>query len=214
MIQRNDKSSISKNIGKKTWHLSLIYVFISVFYSHNVFSIELKSGDIILQPLNCWTCYLIEAQENSEYSHMGLYLKIDNRDYVLEAFGKVRLVSLEKFLEKTEKNTKLLVRRFKNKNFIESELINRSLSFLEHEYDKDFIWDNFDDEGKEKLYCSELVYKVFEPFYSGLPIKRMRYNIYREHWIRYFNGLPPDGKWGNAPADFEKSDLLIDIGYL
>lgn len=215
MILHNEYTKFKDLAGKKLRHFTLLTLLILVTFSTpNAFGLNLKTGDIILQPLNCWSCFLIEAQEKSIYSHMGMYLKINNEDYVLEALGEVRIVSLEEFMAKTERGESLLVRRMKDIKFDEQDLIEKSNSLLGHEYDADFIWDNYDENGLEKLYCSELIYKVFENYYTGLPIKRMKYDIYREHWIRYFNGLPPDGKWGNAPADFEKSNLFYDVGYL
>ena len=47
-----------------------------------------------------------------------------------------------------------------------------------------------------------------------LPMKRMKFDINRDQWIQYFHGNPPDGKWGNAPASFEKSELFYEVGEL
>ena len=194
--------------------LGFILIIFGFIFSPSLKAFELKTGDILLQPLHCWTCSLIEAQERSIYSHMGVYLKINDKDYVLEAFGKVQIISLADFLQKTQKDQDVLVKRFKNIKFDRDLLIANAQAYTELEYDSDFIWDNYDVNGNEKLYCSELVYKLFDEFYEGLPIKRMLYDINREHWIRYFRGDPPDGKWGNSPADFDKSDLLYPVGIL
>jgi hypothetical protein len=47
-----------------------------------------------------------------------------------------------------------------------------------------------------------------------LPIKRMRFDVNRDAWVQYFRGTPPDGKWGNSPGDFERSDLFYLVGEL
>ena len=189
----------------------ILITIISMTYTY---AFELQTGDILLQPLHCWTCSLIEAQENTEYSHVGLFLEIDKKAYVIEAFGLVHLISLDEFLAKTEKDKMVEVKRFNNINFESKELIEKSTQFLGHEYDSQFLWDNHDSYGREKIYCSELVYKVFEDFYNDLPLKKMRFDINRDHWIRFFGGNPPDGKWGNSPADFEKYEQIETIGFL
>ncbi len=175
---------------------------------------NLKSGDVLLQPLHCWTCSLIEAQENSIYSHIGIYLKIGGEDFVLEAWHEVKLTPLDEYLAKTQKDQKVRVRRFKEIRFSGPEVLVLVDEFAGKTYDSNFLWDNEDEKG-EMLYCSELVYKFFYSFYGdSLPIKRMNFNVHREQWIRYFRGTPPDGQWGNSPGDFEKSDLLKDMGEL
>lgn len=184
-------------------------------------ALELKVGDVLLQPLQCWTCYLIMAQENSAYSHMGLVVATKPSIKIAEALGSVRLTSLEEFRGRT-KNQKLSVRRFKDADLVNFIQLN-SQRFLQDfkynyeglPYDQEFLWDNFDTSGNEKLYCSEMVSKMLTGFLGiAMPAKRMKYDINREHWTEYFKGNPPDGKWGNAPADFEKSNLFYEVGEL
>ena len=186
------------------------FVF-GIFSAH---SIELKTGDILLQPLNCWSCSLIEAQEESIYSHMGVYFKLDDSEFVLEAAQTVRFTPLSEFLKKTERGQKILIKRFKSILFTQSDLVERALEFEGLSYDEKFLWNNSDALG-EKLYCSELVFKLFDSFYTQkLPLKKMRYDVHREHWEKFFNGDVPDGLWGNSPADFEHSDLFRNVGEL
>ncbi|MEX0799248.1 MAG: YiiX/YebB-like N1pC/P60 family cysteine hydrolase [Bacteriovoracaceae bacterium] len=197
-------------LGKAAFLLPLIFGA----FSTPANAWELKSGDVLLQPLNCWSCSLIEAQEKSIYSHMGVYVEVDGKAYVLEAWQTVKLTPLKEFLAKTEQGQSVRVKRFKEKRFDRESLLAVLPDILGLSYDSNFLWDNFDERG-EKLYCSEMAYKLFYPFYGeALPIKRMRYDVYREHWRRFFGGNIPDGKWGNAPADFDKSDLLKTLGDL
>lgn len=161
------------------------------------------------------------AQENSAYSHMGLVVATKPSIKIAEALGSVRLTSLEEFRGRT-KNQKLSVRRFKDADLVNFIQLN-SQRFLQDfkynyeglPYDQEFLWDNFDTSGNEKLYCSEMVSKMLTGFLGiAMPAKRMKYDINREHWTEYFKGNPPDGKWGNAPADFEKSNLFYEVGEL
>lgn len=185
-------------------------------------ALELKVGDVLLQPLDCWSCSLIEAQENSIFSHVGVVVKISPSVEVAEALGKVRILSLDQFNTRTQKGQRLLVKRFKNDLLI-SRLMNKQVEFLTYfkkefenlKYDHDFRWDNLDEQGYEKLYCSEMVSKLFLGFLGvEIPLKRMKFDLNREEWIRYFRGVPPDDEWGNSPGDFDKSELFYEVGEL
>jgi hypothetical protein len=187
-----------------------------------LFALELKVGDLLLQPLDCWSCSLIEAQEKSLYSHVGVVIKTTPTVQVAEALGKVRILSLNEFNARTEKGQRLLVKRFK-RNLIVSHLENNQEEFLGYfqkefenlKYDHDFLWDNLDENGFEKLYCSEMISKLFLGFLGvGIPLKRMKFDVNRDEWIRYFRGSPPDDEWGNSPGDFERSELFFEVGEL
>lgn len=184
---------------------------------------DFKIGDVLLQPLKCWSCSLIEAEENTIFSHMGVVIAVEPEVIVAESFGIVRAVPLAVFYEKTEVGQKVLVRRFQNENLV-ADLQNSRVAlanlfqeyFSDRKYDHDFLWDNLDEKGEEKLYCSEMVSKLFRAYSGSIntPIKRMHFNQNREHWIKYFKGHVPDGKWGNAPADYERSELFYSVGEL
>lgn len=194
--------------------LSLFGLFSERALSRDLSYEDLESGDILLQPLSCWACSLIEAQEGSIYSHMGVYLNLSSGPHVLEASQRVSLTPLKKFLSKTENGQRVKVMRFKRRGFKLGDLLRLAGPFIGLNYDSQFLFDNRDEAG-ELLYCSELVYKMFYPIYGeDLPLKRMRFDINYELWKKYFKTDPPVGEWGNAPVDFEKSHLLQSVGEL
>lgn len=173
-------------------------ILLLILIATQVFSLDLKEGDILLQPLHCRLCNLIEAQTNSEYSHIGIYL---GDGEVAEAFISVRRVSLKEFMKKTQKNLKVKVIRpsFSTPNL--KELFVKKYEGLS--YDNSFLWNNFDLKG-EKIYCSELVYKMLEPYSGNTPYPvPMSYNVNREQWYKFFKGNIPDGKIGISPAAFD-----------
>ncbi len=185
-------------------------------------ALELKVGDILLQPRDCWSCSLIEAQEDSIYSHMAMVIEVGETVKVVDALGTVKISDFAVFDKGTQKDHNISVRRFVNERAVEFIQTNKE-QFVEYylsnfdglKYDHDFIWNNFDENGNEKLYCSEMVTKMLSGFLRiELPMKRMKFDINRDQWIKYFQGNPPDGKWGNAPASFEKSDLFYEVGEL
>ncbi len=183
---------------------------------------DLKIGDIILQPRDCWSCGLIEAQEDTIYSHMALVIQVAPRVKVIDALGVVKISDLDLFNKGTQVGQKLSVRRFRNQkivNYLQNNKLEFTNFFLTNfnglNYDPEFIWDNIDESGNQKLYCSEMISKLLTGFlHIELPIKRMKFDRNRDDWIQYFQGNPPDGEWGNAPADFEKSELFYEVGEL
>ncbi len=195
------------------------FILVLTLLPFSALGLELKVGDIILQPLQCWTCQLIMAQEKSNFSHMGLVIKTHPEVLIAESLGAVKLTPLKEFLGRTEGHSHS-VKRFKDQSVVQYFVRHEKHFFhffKEHyeglPYDSQFLWENMDEEGREKLYCSEMIAKVLEEFLKiEMPMKKMNYDINRNHWIEYFKGNPPDGKWGNAPADFERSPLFYEVG--
>lgn len=183
----------------------------------NANTFKWKTGDIILQSNACHLCSLIEAEEKSSYSHMGVLVLHQGKWSVLESWGKVRISSLNEFLLRRKKDThSLILRTIHIENRLRSEiLLNRfAEKFAGLSYDPDFLWHNSDEQG-QKLYCSEFVLKFMKP-YLLIPMKTkpMHFEINREYWIKYFHGNPPDGMPGISPGDFERSPLFRRVGFL
>jgi hypothetical protein len=186
---------------------------------------SLQTGDVLLQPLYCRLCELIESEEQSIYSHMGLVIQRETETFVLESFGSgVKIVTFDEFNKKTQKGQKLRHLRFKDpaqaKYLAETTQTSRLILLYKKKYeglkyDPDFLWDNYDENGKEKLYCSELVVKILnEIMIWNYPIKRMHFSRNVADWDRHFGGNTPRDQWGNSPADFEKSVEFVHLGDL
>ena len=180
-------------------------------------SIELKEGDILLQPLSCWSCNLIMQQESSDFAHMGMVIKEDGELKVFEALGEVRVISLDDFIKRTAKGKRILVRRLNPEyDFSPNEEFYKvARKFKNLSYDHGFRWDNFDKKG-EKIYCSELVFKIFSPL-GFLPLtgtKIMDFDINPILWDRYFKGDTPRGEYGISPEDFNVSKDFETVGEL
>lgn len=171
----------------------------------------LRPGDVILQPMRCYLCRMIEVHEQSIYSHMGVVVEVNSEVWVGESLGAVRLVKLADFLSKGDSTRPhLIIRPKENVPFKLKEAIT---PLLGSEYDHDFRWDNLGRDGREALYCSELVAKLLNQFLvQNLPTKIMDYSLNREAWERYFGGNVPDGMPGNSPGDFEKSKQFNHLG--
>ena len=68
-------------------------IIITLLSIQSLFALDLRPGDILLQPLHCRLCNLIEAQTDSIFSHIGIV--INEKSDVAEAFSKVRKVTLK-----------------------------------------------------------------------------------------------------------------------
>jgi uncharacterized protein YycO len=200
--------------------MKLIYLIFSLLLSFKLLAkIELRVGDVLLQPLKCSACSLIEAEEETIYSHIGVIISTSPEILVAESFGKVRKISITEFNQKTEPGQKLKVLRFRNdelSNDLQKSADLLMKIFLEEfeglKYDHDFRWNNFDETGREKFYCSELVSKLFQAVIGiETPIKRMHFQKNRDAWMTYFRGNIPDDEWGNSPGDFDRSDLFFAL---
>jgi len=200
--------------------LSLALLILS--YSTLASAVQLKVGDVLLQPLKCWACSLIEAEEETIYSHIGVVLAVGPEVIVAESFGKVRKLTLVEFNAKTEPGQKLSVLRFRNDD-LSSDIQNSAEAFMKifeedfegAKYDHEFLWNNLDELGQEKYYCSELVSKLFQALVGiETPRKRMHFQTNREQWMTFFKGNIPDNQWGNSPGDFERSELFYQVGEL
>lgn len=172
---------------------------------------ELQVGDIILQPLRCKLCRLIEAQERTTFSHMGVVIKLTPEVMVGEAFGNVRMVPLRDFVSKGDLTRPARVIRLKEE--VRLSLEKPAQQWLGNPYDDQFLWDNVDQQGREPLYCSEFVTKLLNPFLKKkIPTKAMDFSVDREAWWNYFHGEVPDGQPGNSPGDFDRSPLFKTAG--
>jgi uncharacterized protein YycO len=206
----------------KVGEMTKILVAFLLVFPFGLYAFELKVGDILLQPLSCWSCNLIEEQEKSPYSHMGMVIEVGQKVKVVEALGTVKMLSLSTFNERTEKGQNILVLRLKNTDVVDflqehQEALSNyfKASFEGLPYDHDFLWNNFDEKGREKLYCSEFISKLYLHFLGiKIPLKKMKFNVNRDEWITYFNGNPPDDYPGNSPAIFHESSYFVEIGIL
>jgi hypothetical protein len=180
--------------------------------------LKLEIGDILLQPLQCWSCGLIEQEENTKYAHSGLVVSLEPL-LVAESISEAHAIPYELFRARNKKSEPLKVMRLKDKK-LQTKLKRGFYQRFVRDYkgikfDPLYLWNNVDRDGRELMYCSEFISKMLEAHLEiNMPIKRMQFLKNRDYWFQYFNGRIPDGEWGNSPADFEKSDLFSHVGYL
>jgi hypothetical protein len=123
---------------------------------------DLRNGDIIFLQSQTSQAVAFEEATASIWTHTGIILWHNNQWMVAEASATVRYTPLEQFIAKG-KQQRYVIKRLKNKLFpLDSDtgrnLENRVANFLGRPYDIYFRWDD------ASIYCSELVWKVYEPF--------------------------------------------------
>ncbi len=155
---------------------------------------RLKSGDVLLISLNCYTCALIERSTNGPYSHSGIVLHHQGEWMVAQALGPVHLILLNKFLAQRRSGSTIAHLRAHSK-FSEAELTTAYQKFHGIPFDPDYLWDD------EKLYCSEFVAKFFnelEP--ESLGTRPIEYGEYDEIWRNLLGPRYNGGAPGNSPV--------------
>ncbi len=175
-----------------------------------LFAKDLLPGDIVLISLNCYICPIIENETDSTVSHLAVILKKTNNDYLLaHAYGeKVTTILLTDFLKLKRNNSFVFHSRHnqsqKRQHFLSQNLLSVfSNNFNTNKYDPDFLWDNYDESGKEKLYCSEFIAKLLNPFFSNkIPTRPMSFDKNYDFWFEYFKGDVPNNLQGVTPAHF------------
>lgn len=119
-----------------------------------------KDGDIIFQVSKSGQSKAIQLATNSRYSHMGLIYETNGELYVYEAVEPVKLTKLKDWIERGE-NSHYVVKRLKDsKNLLTRENIKKmkdvGQKFKGKNYDIYFEWSD------DKIYCSELVWKIYK----------------------------------------------------
>jgi hypothetical protein len=118
----------------------------------------LADGDVIFQESESRQSAAIKAATRSRYSHVGLVFGVaEGKPYVLEAVQPVRTTPLEAWIRRGAGAHFVLMRaRERPAKHEAAELRREAERFLGRAYDLTFDWSD------ERIYCSELVWKVYE----------------------------------------------------
>jgi uncharacterized protein YycO len=184
--------------------------------SKSIDSKQFQNGDIIFQTSKSSQSKAIQLATNSKYSHMGIIYETDGQYYVYEAVQPVKLTKLNEWINRGE-NSHYVVKRLKDS---ERQLTNENLKkmkdfgerFKGKNYDIYFEWSD------DKIYCSELVWKIYK---ETLDIEIGNLQELREFDLtndivrnkmkeRYGDKIPMDEKV-ISPATMFESDRLITI---
>lgn len=141
-----------------------LFLLISIFSTHlsSVFCQYngIKEGDIIFHKSVGPQSRFVEMATHSTYTHCGIIFQIAGQWQVLEAVEPVKYTPLEQWI-KRGKDSKYVIKRLKESDQLLSAEVLKKMkqegnAMLSKHYDLLFEWDD------SKLYCSELVWKIFK----------------------------------------------------
>ncbi len=171
-----------------------------------------QTGDIVFQILLSDQSRAIQLATGSHYSHVGIVIIKDNEPMVFEAVGPVRYIKWKDWVEQGDKNH-YVAKRMKtppSKEIIKA-IVNKSSAYEGKAYDFPFSWTD------EKIYCSELVWKLYKaadielaPLATLGSFDLTHPAVKAKLKERYGNNIPLDEKVVPPSALFD-SDLLITV---
>ena len=186
-----------------------------------------ESGDIVFHTSKSAQSECLQRIMNSPYTHMGLIYVRDGEPFVYEAVGPVKLTSLDEWVSRGAKG-RYVVKRLREADTLLSDealttMRNVGERFSGRPYDPYFQWSD------ELVYCSELVWKIYEEalgievgerqFFSDFDLSDEKCSTLIKQ--RYPNGLcMADGPQGGcinpqepviSPVAMFESDLLETV---
>lgn len=179
-------------------------------------SSQFLEGDIIFQTSNSLQSQAIQIATQSKYSHVGIIMKNKGKLVVFEAVQPVKLTPIDQWIKQGEGSTYSL-KRLKNREEILTEMALQKMrikvdQWIGKNYDIAFDWSD------KKLYCSELVWKLYK---EGCGIEVGKLKQLKEYDLshpvvkkaveqRYGKEIPWDEKMISPQAIFE-SKLLKTV---
>ena len=177
---------------------------------------ELLNGDLIFQTSLSGQSKAIQLATKSKYSHCGIIYKDANEYYVFEAVQPVKRTPLNKWVVRG-KDGHYVIKRLKNAEHVLTDEVLVKMKkigegFNGKNYDLTFEWSD------DKIYCSELIWKVYQRA-TGIEIGKLEKlkdfdlkneAVKKKMKERYGNKIPLDENVISPKAIFD-SELLITI---
>lgn len=175
---------------------------------------EVREGDIIFHASTSSQSALIRLLTRSPYTHCGLVMRHKGRWLVLEAVQPVKLTPLAAWTARGAGGHYVL-KRLKNADAaLTPDVLERmrrlGLGMLGRAYDRQFRWSD------AKLYCSELVWKLYRRG-AGITLCKPQHfrdfnparpSLAGEAARRYGKNMPPPDEPVVTPAALYDSPLL------
>lgn len=141
--------------------VTIVLVLCGLFFKNQYYKqTTIRDGDIIFHTSLSAQSKAIQTATKSKYSHCGIIYTINNKHYVFEAVQPVKFTPLDKWIARG-KNSEYVVKRLKNADSVLTSETLRKMrqigkGFLDKDYDLTFEWSD------AKIYCSELIWKVYQ----------------------------------------------------
>jgi uncharacterized protein YycO len=186
---------------------SIVAFFVSILQAANV-----EDGDIVFQRSQSRQSDAIAAATKSEHTHVGIVFFSDGKPYVYEAVQPVKRTPFDEWVRRGV-GSKYEVKRLRDRDGVDFSAVHeQARSFLGKDYDLEFRWTD------ERIYCSELVWKVYKRA-TELEVgalKRLRdfdlsSQVVRQKLQERYGRAIPYNMTVISPACIFASDLLISI---
>lgn len=177
---------------------------------------DLKSGDLIFQTSLSSQSKAIQLATKSQYSHCGIIYQEGKKWYVFEAIQPVKRTPLDKWIARGQ-NGKYVIKRLKNADQVLTPTVLSKMKEIGDEfngrnYDLTFEWSD------DKIYCSELIWKVYQRATGLEPGKLQQLRdfdlthkvVQKKMKERYGNNIPLD-ETVISPAAVYNSELLMTV---
>lgn len=119
-----------------------------------------RDGDIVFHTSRSAQSLAIQLATKSPYSHMGIVYLREGKPFVFEAVQPVKLTPLDEWIERGERQQFVAKRLREADTLLTAETLRSMRAVGEQlagkDYDPYFEWSD------ERIYCSELVWKIFE----------------------------------------------------
>jgi len=177
---------------------------------------DVKNGDLIFQTSLSRQSKAIQLATKSKYSHCGIIFSDKGQFYVFEAIQPVKTTPLDKWIARGKDGHYVIKRLKKADQLLTAETLQKMKRegemFIGKNYDLTFEWSD------DKLYCSELIWKIYQRA-IGIEIGKLQKlsdfdltNEFVKHKIkeRYGDKIPKE-EIVISPAAIFDSELLITV---
>ena len=179
--------------------------------------LNLKDGDIIFQSSQSGQSLAVQLATKSKYSHVGLIYMIEGKSFVYEAVQPVKITPFNEWIKHGDGNH-YVVKRLKNADKVLTEETLQKMKadgekYLNKNYDLYFGWSD------ERIYCSELVWKMYQTA-TGIELGKLQQLkefdlthpvVKQKLKERYGNNIPYDEKVISPAAIFESEELVLVV---
>ncbi|RFM36223.1 YiiX family permuted papain-like enzyme [Chitinophaga silvisoli] len=177
---------------------------------------DIQSGDLIFQTSASAQSKAIQLATKSKYSHCGIIYKEGNKYFVFEAVQPVKRTPLDKWIARG-KGGHYVIKRLKNadKVLTADKLLKMKQvgeTFAGKNYDLTFEWSD------ERIYCSELIWKVYQRA-TGIEIGKLEKlgdfdlssEIVKAKMKERYGNKIPENETVISPQSIFESELLETI---
>jgi uncharacterized protein YycO len=175
---------------------------------------EFQNGDIIFQTSQSSQSKAIQLATKSKYSHVGIIYKKKNDYFVYEAVQPVKLTPIKNWINKGHNNHYVVKRLLNADEVLTKESLTKMKKVGERYKGKDY--DIYFEWSDDKIYCSELVWKIYKEA-TGIEIGELEElkdfdlshdAVKQKMKERYGNNIPLNEQVISPAAMFNSKQLI------